>query len=82
MTRPPIWLAADEPMCRPTACNWPKPCARKEVAYTPGRSVGDFSIKPAYGYAQCGAPKWALWVPLADAVQPVAEKAVKDWIGS
>ena len=82
MTRPPIWLAPDEPMCRPSACNWPKPCARKEVAYTPGRSVGDFSLRPAYGYAVCGAPKWAMWVSVADAVKPVAEQQAKEWIGS
>ena len=82
MTRAPIWLAADEPMCRPTSCNWPKPCARREIAYTPGRPMADFSVKPAYGYAECGAPKWAKWVPLADAVQPVVPKEAKEWIGS
>lgn len=82
MTRPPIWLAPDQPMCRPTACTLPKRCARKEVAYTPGRPSGDFSLRPAYGYAQCQSPKWAMWVSLADAVQPVAQKEAKDWIGS
>ena len=82
MSRPPIWLAPDEPMCRPSACNWPKPCARKDVAYTPGRSVGDFSLRPAYGYAVCGSPKWAMWVSLANSVKPVAEQEAKTWIGS
>lgn len=78
----PIWLPPDEPMCRPTAFNWPKPCARKEIAYTPGRAMADFSLKPAYGHAACGAPKWAMWIALSDAVKPDAPKEAKSWIGS
>ena len=76
--RPPIWLAADEPMCRGTTCTYPIPCARRLVTYTAGRAVADFSL--AIGN-QCTAPKWVKHVSLADAVQPVAPPVVKDWIG-
>lgn len=82
MIRPPIWMAADEPKCIASSCSWPKPCARRDIAYTPGRKLADFSLHPPYGYPECGAPKWGKWVPLADAVKPAEPKEAKAWIGS
>ena len=43
--------------------------------------MADFSLKPAYGYSECSAPKWAKWVPISDAVKPDAPKQSKEWIG-
>ena len=80
----PIYLAPGESRCTGNACKQPQPCARKLAPYPVGRPVGDFSLAghSIYVAIECVSPKWAKFIALADAVQPVAKQPAKEWIGN
>lgn len=84
MIRPPIWMAEKEPKCIGSACRRPGAgCARKDIVYTPGRPLGDFSIPNGYSIPECSpANHWVRWIDPATAVKPVAANQPRDWIGS
>lgn len=84
MIRPPIWMAEKEPKCIGSACRRPGAgCARKDIVYTPGRPLGDFSIPNGYNIPECSASNtWVRWIDPATAIKPVAPKEAKEWPGS
>lgn len=77
----PLWLAPSEPKCTGSACRHPTPCARRDIPYTKGRPLADFSLPRPY-VAECGAPNWYKQIPYSAAVKPVEEQQAKAWIGS
>ena len=77
-----IYLALKEPKCPGSLCRNPKPCARHEVLYTPGRPSKDFSVG-TYGMAECMGSSWVKHIALAAAVPPPTPAVVHetpDWL--
>ena len=72
-----VILPPGEERCNGSQCACTEPCARKLALPEPGRPLADFSAC----FILCCAPKWVKRIALCDAVAPVAEPVIKDWIG-
>ena len=79
--KPPLWMAPSEPRCSGRACTKGVPCARKDIADGVAHPLADFSVPAGSAIPQCDAPNWRKFLAYADAVRPVAQPVVREWIG-